>query len=230
MSGGDRRRLDHIYHDKISPKNDCPRRRKLQTWKGSSCATERTNFHIFDSIIQLHTTHTSQNMGVQKKTRKFAQVKRVIGQRDARLKKNQVTGESDQPKKPAEEVVRDMCVFSFPSFLFSSPSLCAVTNETQPTSTLLHVLPTQHRPPTTLLRPSRHKLPLPHRPQQTRTPPFPNGLPLRHLPPHNNLLRNGRTRKTRSKISHRPQNRQRRTLGEITVFAQGNLCRRLYCG
>ncbi|CAC9885187.1 unnamed protein product [Aureobasidium pullulans] len=28
-------------------------------------------------------------MGVQKKTRKFAQVKRVIGQRDARLKKNQ---------------------------------------------------------------------------------------------------------------------------------------------
>jgi hypothetical protein len=57
-------------------------------------------------------------MGVQKKTRKFAQVKRVIGQRDARLKKNQVTGESDQPKKPAEEVVRDMCVFSLPSFLF----------------------------------------------------------------------------------------------------------------
>jgi U3 small nucleolar RNA-associated protein 24 len=59
-------------------------------------------------------------MGVQKKTRKFAQVKRVIGQRDARLKKNQVTGESDQPKKPAEEVVRDMCVVSFSS-LFSSP-------------------------------------------------------------------------------------------------------------
>ncbi|KAI4850176.1 Fcf1-domain-containing protein [Aureobasidium sp. EXF-8845] len=47
-------------------------------------------------------------MGVQKKTRKFAQVKRVIGQRDARLKKNQVTGADDKPKKPAEEVVRDI--------------------------------------------------------------------------------------------------------------------------
>ncbi|KAI4732589.1 Fcf1-domain-containing protein [Aureobasidium sp. EXF-12298] len=46
-------------------------------------------------------------MGVQKKTRKFAQVKRVIGQRDARLKKNAVTPE-DKPKKPAEEVVRDI--------------------------------------------------------------------------------------------------------------------------
>jgi hypothetical protein len=60
-------------------------------------------------------------MGVQKKTRKFAQVKRVIGQRDARLKKNQVTGE-DQPKKPAEEVVRDMCVLSFSLSLSSIPS------------------------------------------------------------------------------------------------------------
>ncbi|KAH0288842.1 FCF1 small subunit [Aureobasidium namibiae CBS 147.97] len=46
-------------------------------------------------------------MGVQKKTRKFAQVKRVIGQRDARLKKNEVKGD-DKPKKPAEEVVRDI--------------------------------------------------------------------------------------------------------------------------
>ncbi|KAI4722109.1 Fcf1-domain-containing protein [Aureobasidium sp. EXF-10727] len=46
-------------------------------------------------------------MGVQKKTRKFAQVKRVIGQRDARLKKNQVTGD-DKAKKPAEDVVREI--------------------------------------------------------------------------------------------------------------------------
>ena len=52
-------------------------------------------------------------MGAQKKTRKFAQVKRVIGQRDARLKKNEVKGD-DKPKKPAEEVVRDMCVFPRP--------------------------------------------------------------------------------------------------------------------
>ncbi|KAI5201542.1 Fcf1-domain-containing protein [Aureobasidium subglaciale] len=47
-------------------------------------------------------------MGVQKKTRKFAQVKRVIGQRDARLKKNQVTGEDQAKKAPAEEVVREI--------------------------------------------------------------------------------------------------------------------------
>ena len=32
-------------------------------------------------------------MGVAKKTRKFAQTKRIIGQRDARLKKNQVKAE-----------------------------------------------------------------------------------------------------------------------------------------
>lgn len=57
-------------------------------------------------------------MGVQKKTRKFAQVKRVIGQRDARLKKNEVKGD-DKPKKPAEEVVRDMCVSFLPLSLRS---------------------------------------------------------------------------------------------------------------
>jgi hypothetical protein len=65
-------------------------------------------------------------MGVQKKTRKFAQVKRVIGQRDARLKKNQVSGADDKPKKPAEEVVRDMCVFIlFPLILLWYPLFCA---------------------------------------------------------------------------------------------------------
>jgi U3 small nucleolar RNA-associated protein 24 len=47
-------------------------------------------------------------MGVQKKTRKFAQVKRVIGQRDARLKKNQVTGEDQAKKAPSDDVVREM--------------------------------------------------------------------------------------------------------------------------
>lgn len=46
-------------------------------------------------------------MGVQKKTRKFAQVKRVIGQRDARLKKNQITGQ-DQEAKKKDDVVREM--------------------------------------------------------------------------------------------------------------------------
>ncbi|KAH7072725.1 rRNA-processing protein-like protein FCF1 [Paraphoma chrysanthemicola] len=41
-------------------------------------------------------------MGVQKKTRKFAQVKRVIGQRDARLKKNQMASEIAAEKKIKE--------------------------------------------------------------------------------------------------------------------------------
>lgn len=179
---------------------DCREGRSVQV------APRRTSSH--------HTTQYPHNhtMGVQKKTRKFAQVKRVIGQRDARLKKNQVTGADDKPKKPAEEVVRDMCVFIL-CLLSSLASLfCAIHTDRksqQSTSTLLNVLPTQHRPPTTLLSPSRHKLSLPHRPQQTRTASIPNGLPLRNLPPHNNILRNGRTRKTRSKISHRAQDRQR---------------------
>ncbi|KAL1302249.1 hypothetical protein AAFC00_002671 [Neodothiora populina] len=50
-------------------------------------------------------------MGVQKKTRKFATVKRVIGQRDARLKKNQVTGDDDaagKKKKKDDELVREI--------------------------------------------------------------------------------------------------------------------------
>ncbi|KAI9754206.1 MAG: rRNA-processing protein fcf1 [Chaenotheca gracillima] len=48
-------------------------------------------------------------MGVQKKTRKFAQVKRIIGQRDSRLKKNQDKGEVEGKKKAkGEELVREI--------------------------------------------------------------------------------------------------------------------------
>lgn len=48
-------------------------------------------------------------MGVQKKkTRKFAQVKRVIGQRDARLKKNQEKLEIQGQKKKEEDVIREV--------------------------------------------------------------------------------------------------------------------------
>lgn len=47
-------------------------------------------------------------MGVQKKTRKFAQVKRVIGQRDARLQKNKVTGADQQPKKKKDDLIREV--------------------------------------------------------------------------------------------------------------------------
>jgi U3 small nucleolar RNA-associated protein 24 len=47
-------------------------------------------------------------MGTQKKTRKFAQVKRIIGQRDARLKKNQETGKTDENKKANDDVIREV--------------------------------------------------------------------------------------------------------------------------
>ena len=47
-------------------------------------------------------------MGVQKKTRKFATVKRIIGQRDARLKKNQDKGEIEANKKKDDDVIREV--------------------------------------------------------------------------------------------------------------------------
>ena len=47
-------------------------------------------------------------MGVAKKTRKFAQTKRMIGQRDARLKKNQLKAEIIGKKPKGDEVVREM--------------------------------------------------------------------------------------------------------------------------
>ncbi|MCJ1366658.1 rRNA-processing protein fcf1 [Acarospora aff. strigata] len=48
-------------------------------------------------------------MGVQKKTRKFAQVKRIIGQRDSRLKKNQDKGELEGKRKAkGDEIVREI--------------------------------------------------------------------------------------------------------------------------
>lgn len=55
-------------------------------------------------------------MGVQKRTRKFAQVKRVIGQRDARLKKNIVANEAAQKEKQQKdksgELIREMCAIT----------------------------------------------------------------------------------------------------------------------
>jgi U3 small nucleolar RNA-associated protein 24 len=46
-------------------------------------------------------------MGVQKKTRKFATVKRIIGQKDARLKQNQKKGEIEAKKKD-DDVIREV--------------------------------------------------------------------------------------------------------------------------
>ncbi|CAF9937898.1 MAG: hypothetical protein ALECFALPRED_007448, partial [Alectoria fallacina] len=47
-------------------------------------------------------------MGVIKKTRKFAQVKRIIGQRDARLKKNQDKAVIESKRKSKDELVREI--------------------------------------------------------------------------------------------------------------------------
>ena len=47
-------------------------------------------------------------MGVQKKTRKFATVKRIIGQKDARLKQNQKKGEELANKKKDDDVIREV--------------------------------------------------------------------------------------------------------------------------
>lgn len=47
-------------------------------------------------------------MGVQKRTRKFAQTKRVIGQRDARLKKNIVANEQKDKKPKSDGLIRDV--------------------------------------------------------------------------------------------------------------------------
>ncbi|KAF6227381.1 hypothetical protein HO133_008825 [Letharia lupina] len=47
-------------------------------------------------------------MGVTKKTRKFVQVKRIIGQRDARLKKNQDKAVIQSKRKSKDEIVREI--------------------------------------------------------------------------------------------------------------------------
>jgi U3 small nucleolar RNA-associated protein 24 len=49
-------------------------------------------------------------MGVQKRTRKFATVKRIIGQRDARLKKNILKSEEQNKKKGSkgDELIREV--------------------------------------------------------------------------------------------------------------------------
>jgi hypothetical protein len=63
-----------------------------------------------------HRGLTLATMGVQKKTRKFAQTKRVIGQRDARLKKNIVAEAEKQreQKKKGDDVVREVYVCQHP--------------------------------------------------------------------------------------------------------------------
>ncbi|OCK82880.1 rRNA-processing protein-like protein FCF1 [Lepidopterella palustris CBS 459.81] len=63
-------------------------------------------------------------MGVAKRTRKFAQMKRVIGSRDARLKKNQLSGEVEAAKKKkAEEPIREVPQMSSSLFFQANTAL-----------------------------------------------------------------------------------------------------------
>ena len=57
-------------------------------------------------------------MGVQKKTRKFATVKRIIGQKDSRLRKNQEKAEiQGKKKKKNEDVIREVYVIRLVSWI-----------------------------------------------------------------------------------------------------------------
>jgi hypothetical protein len=64
-----------------------------------------------DKILEQHHVRaiTTQTMGVQKKTRKFGAVKRVIGGHDARLKKNILKEEKKaKEKEVGDGIVRDV--------------------------------------------------------------------------------------------------------------------------
>ncbi|KAI9739825.1 MAG: rRNA-processing protein fcf1 [Cirrosporium novae-zelandiae] len=80
-------------------------------------------------------------MGVAKRTRKFAQVKRVIGQRDARLKKNQDKGEAGaKEKSKGDEVVREIPQVSSALFFQYNTALVPPYNILIDTNFLSHTV------------------------------------------------------------------------------------------
>ncbi|KAL8937595.1 MAG: hypothetical protein Q9211_003599 [Gyalolechia sp. 1 TL-2023] len=79
-----------------------------------------------------------------KKTRKFAAVKRVIGQRDARLKKNQNKGEDESKRKSkSDEVVREIPQVSSSLFFQYNTALVPPYNVLIDTNFLSHTV--QHK-------------------------------------------------------------------------------------
>ncbi|KAL6716257.1 rRNA-processing protein fcf1 [Lecanora helva] len=90
-------------------------------------------------------------MGVQKKTRKFAKVKRMIGQRDSRLKKNQNKGEEEGKRKEKNEIVREMYV------LMSIALWKAPAEDYQTSSLFLTLLSIQYRSRPSIQRPCGHE-------------------------------------------------------------------------
>ncbi|KAL2046111.1 hypothetical protein N7G274_001558 [Stereocaulon virgatum] len=83
-------------------------------------------------------------MTVQKKTRKFVRVKRIIGQRDSRLKKNQLKGETESKRKEKEnEVVREIPQVSSSLFFQYNTALRPPYNILVDTNFLSHTV--QHK-------------------------------------------------------------------------------------
>ncbi|KAI4232176.1 MAG: hypothetical protein L6R40_007491 [Gallowayella cf. fulva] len=79
-----------------------------------------------------------------KKTRKFAAVKRVVGQRDARLKKNQAKGEVENKKKSkGDEVIREIPQVSSSLFFQYNTALTPPYNVLVDTNFLSHTV--QHK-------------------------------------------------------------------------------------
>ncbi|OAL33623.1 hypothetical protein AYO20_07130 [Fonsecaea nubica] len=79
-------------------------------------------------------------MGVHKKTRKF-QVKKIIGQRDARLKKNQETGKTAESKKKTDDdVIREAPQVSSSLFFQYNTALVPPYNVLVDTNFLSHTV------------------------------------------------------------------------------------------
>lgn len=89
----------------------------------------------------LHAHHTSAAMGIAKRTRKFAQTKRVIGQRDARLKKNQVAADAADAKKQRDDVVREVPQVASNLFFQYNTALVPPYNVLVDTVGHLHIFP-----------------------------------------------------------------------------------------
>ncbi|RKF55663.1 rRNA-processing protein FCF1 [Golovinomyces cichoracearum] len=82
-------------------------------------------------------------MGVAKRTRKFGAVKRMIGQNDARLKKNQNKGENEAKKKT--EIVREVPQVSSALFFQYNTALVPPYSVLVDTNFLSHTV--QHKLP-----------------------------------------------------------------------------------
>ncbi|PBP21224.1 rRNA-processing protein FCF1 [Diplocarpon rosae] len=143
-----------------------------------------TYIYIYIYIaIQVNPSPSTTVMGTAKKVRKFGAVKRLIGQNDARLKKNQAKGEEEAKKKEREaQVVREVPQVS--SALFFQYNTALVP----PYSILLDTVSaaTEDGGFDGVL-----EFPLPYCTAQAPAAGDADGYALRQLHPHHNQLRNG---------------------------------------